>query len=83
MEIARGETLHSRSRGKGFLSRVSMVQEMQTGTDKWDAVKYKHLCTTEEMRSEAASPRDSCVRGLISGIVKQLKIENSINRQMK
>jgi hypothetical protein len=35
--------------GNDFLSRTQMAQQLREKTDKWNYMKLKSFCTTEEM----------------------------------
>jgi hypothetical protein len=44
-----GNTLEVIGTGKDFLNRTPAVQQLRERMDKWDYIKLKSFCTTEEM----------------------------------
>jgi hypothetical protein len=38
--------------GNDFLDRIQMAQQLRERIDKWDFMKLKSFCTTEEMFSK-------------------------------
>jgi hypothetical protein len=49
-------TLEAIGRGKDFLSRTQVAQQLRERMDKWDYMKFKNFCTTKEMVSKLKRP---------------------------
>jgi hypothetical protein len=47
-----GNTLELIGMSKDFLNRIPAAQQLRERMDKWDFIKLKSLCTTEEMVSK-------------------------------
>jgi hypothetical protein len=47
-----GNTLEARGIGKDLLNRTQVAQQLRERIDKWDYMKFKNFCTTEEMVSK-------------------------------
>jgi hypothetical protein len=47
-----GNTLEAIDIGKDFLNRTPAAQQLRESIDKWDFIKLKNFCTTEEMVSK-------------------------------
>jgi hypothetical protein len=51
-----GNTLETIDIGKDFLSRTPSAQQLRERMDKWNYMKLKSFCTTEEMVSKLKRP---------------------------
>jgi hypothetical protein len=51
-----GNTLEVIGIGKDFLNRTPAAQQLKERMDKWDFIKFKILCTTNEMVSKVTRP---------------------------
>jgi hypothetical protein len=51
-----GNTLEAVGIGKNFLGRTEVAQQLKERMDKWDYIKLKSFCTTEEMVSKLNRP---------------------------
>jgi hypothetical protein len=74
-----GNTLEAK--GKDFLSRAQEAQQLRERMDKWDYMKFKSFCTTEEMVSKLKRPSTewdkifasyTSDKGLITRIYREL-----------
>jgi hypothetical protein len=86
-----GNTLETVGIGKDFLSRTPSAQQLKERMDKWDYMKLKSFCTTNEKNfreivSKLKRPptewekiftRYTSDKGLITRIYKKLKKLNS------
>jgi hypothetical protein len=52
-------TLETTEIGQDFLSRTSSVQQIRERMDRWDYMKLKSFCTTQEMVSKLKRPPQS------------------------
>jgi ABC-type sulfate transport system substrate-binding protein len=68
--------------GSDFLNRIQMAQKVRERTDKWDYMKLKCFCTTqEEMEWEKIFASYMSDKGLITRIYRELnKTKLSINQ---
>jgi hypothetical protein len=55
-----GNTLELIGIGKDFLNRTLAAQQLRERMDKWDLIKLKSFCTTEEMVSKLKRPPTEC-----------------------
>jgi hypothetical protein len=89
-----GNTLEVIGIGKDFLKGTPAAQQLRDSIDKWDLIKLKSFCSTEEMVSKLTRPPTewekifaSCTsdKGLITRIYRELKKLNSpkINEPVK
>jgi hypothetical protein len=51
-----GNTLELIGIGKDFLNRTPAAQQLRERMDKWDFMKLKSFCTTEDMVSKLKRP---------------------------
>jgi hypothetical protein len=51
-----GKKIELMSIGNDFLNRIQMAQQLRERTDKWDYMKLKSLCTTNELVSKLKRP---------------------------
>jgi hypothetical protein len=51
-----GNTLEAIGIGKEFLNRTPAAQQLREMVDKWDYIKLKSFCTTNEMVSKLKRP---------------------------
>jgi hypothetical protein len=51
-----GNTLETIGIGKDFLSRMPATQQLRERINKWDYIKLKSFCTTEQMVSKLKRP---------------------------
>jgi hypothetical protein len=77
-----GNTLEATGISKNFCSRIPEDQQLREKMDKWDYMKLKSFCTTEEMASklkrppsewEKIFPSYTSDKGLITRINRELK----------
>jgi hypothetical protein len=54
-----GNTLEAIGISKDFHSRTPAAQKLRERVDKWDYIKLKSFCTTEEMVSKLKRPPQS------------------------
>jgi hypothetical protein len=88
-----GNTLEAIGIGKEFLSRTQQAQQLREKIDKWDNMKLKSFCTTNEIVSKLKKPPTkwekifgyTSDKGLIAKIYRELKKLNfpKINDPMK
>jgi hypothetical protein len=51
-----GNTLEALGIGNAFLNRTQMAQQLRERIDKWNYIKLKSFCTTQEMVSKLKRP---------------------------
>jgi hypothetical protein len=81
-----GNTLEAVGISKDFLYRTPAAQQVRERMDKWDFIKLKSFCTTEEMVSKLKRPPTqwekifasyTSDKGLITRIYREVKKLNS------
>jgi uncharacterized protein YPO0396 len=81
-----GNILKAIGIGKDFLSRAQMAQQLRERIDKWDYMKLRSFCTTEEIVSKLKRPPTewekifasyTSDKRLITRIYRELKKLNS------
>jgi hypothetical protein len=69
-----GNTLEAIGKGKDFLSKTQLVQQLRERIDKWDYMKLHFFCTAKEMVSKLQRPHTECQKNLFHLYIKVLII---------